>query len=106
MQPVAGPASSRTRWPASIQQISTPRSSRSGRRRSSANLSTSSARSPRPHQYLSRRTGRLHDHVAAAPGYDPDLVSDRTYHGSIYGYYGYAPYWSAGYGYPPFPYYL
>lgn len=43
------------------------------------------------------------DHVAAAPGYDPDLINDRTYHGSIYGHYGYAPYWSAGYGYPPFP---
>ena len=42
------------------------------------------------------------DHVAEAPGYDPDLVNDRTYHSSIYGYYGYAPYWSAGYTYPGF----
>jgi len=46
------------------------------------------------------------DHVAAAPGYAPDLVADRAYHGSIYSHYGYMPYWTAGYGYPPFPYYL
>src|SRR5665213_1435842 len=32
------------------------------------------------------------ERVAAAPGYDPDLVDDRTYHSSLYGYYGYAPY--------------
>jgi sporulation protein YlmC with PRC-barrel domain len=40
------------------------------------------------------------ERVAAAPGYDPDLVDDRTYHSSLYGYYGYAPYWGAGYMYP------
>lgn len=40
------------------------------------------------------------DRVAAAPGYDPDLVDDRSYHSSLYGYYGYAPYWGAGYMYP------
>lgn len=42
------------------------------------------------------------DHVALAPGYDPDLVNDRNYQSSIYGYYGCAPYWSAGYAYPGF----
>jgi sporulation protein YlmC with PRC-barrel domain len=42
------------------------------------------------------------DHVAEAPGYDPDLVNDRTYHSSVYSYYGCAPYWSAGYTYPGF----
>jgi len=40
------------------------------------------------------------ERVAAAPGYTPDLVDDRPYHASIYGYYGYAPYWGAGYMYP------
>jgi len=40
------------------------------------------------------------ERVAAAPGYTPDLVDDRPYHTSIYGHYGYAPYWGAGYMYP------
>ncbi len=40
------------------------------------------------------------ERVAAAPGYDPDLVNDRPYHASLYGYYGYSPYWGAGYMYP------
>ncbi len=40
------------------------------------------------------------EQVAAAPGYDPNLVNDRAYHTSLYGYYGYQPYWGAGYMYP------
>jgi sporulation protein YlmC with PRC-barrel domain len=40
------------------------------------------------------------ERVAAAPGYDPALVDDRQYHDSIYTYYGYGPYWGAGYMYP------
>jgi len=40
------------------------------------------------------------ERVAAAPGYTPDLVDDRPHHTSIYGHYGYAPYWGAGYRYP------
>jgi hypothetical protein len=36
------------------------------------------------------------------PVMTPDLVNDRTYQTSIYGYYGCAPYWSAGYVYPDF----
>lgn len=40
------------------------------------------------------------DHVTGAPGYDPDLIDDRPYHSSIYGYYCYAPYWGQGYSYP------
>jgi sporulation protein YlmC with PRC-barrel domain len=40
------------------------------------------------------------ERVAAAPGYDPDLVDDRTYHSSLYGYYGYGPFWGGGYMYP------
>ncbi len=42
------------------------------------------------------------EHVAGAPGYDPDLINDRVYHAGIYSYYGYTPYWGAGYGYPGF----
>lgn len=42
------------------------------------------------------------DHIAEAPGYDPDLVNDRSYQSSIYSYYGCRPYWSAGYAYPDF----
>ena len=38
------------------------------------------------------------DHVAKAPRYDPKLVDDNTYYDSIYGYYGYMPFWGAGYG--------
>jgi sporulation protein YlmC with PRC-barrel domain len=40
------------------------------------------------------------ERIAAAPGYDPALVDDRPYHSSIFGYYGYAPFWGVGYGYP------
>lgn len=40
------------------------------------------------------------EHVAAAPAYDPELIDDRSYQNSIYGYYGYTPYWGAGYMYP------
>jgi hypothetical protein len=40
------------------------------------------------------------ERIAAAPGYDPDLVNDRPYHAGIYDYYGYAPYWNPGYTYP------
>jgi sporulation protein YlmC with PRC-barrel domain len=40
------------------------------------------------------------EQVASAPGYDPDLIDDRPYHASIYGHYGYKPYWAVGYEYP------
>lgn len=40
------------------------------------------------------------ERVAAAPGYDPELVGDRNYHAGLYNYYGYAPFWGAGYMYP------
>lgn len=42
------------------------------------------------------------EHVSGAPAYDPSLVDDRSYHGSIYGYYGYTPYRGASYSYPGF----
>ncbi|MDQ2882777.1 MAG: PRC-barrel domain-containing protein [Actinomycetota bacterium] len=44
------------------------------------------------------------DHVASAPRYDPDLIDDVFYH-NMYGYYGYTPFWGAGYTYPDYPYY-
>ncbi len=37
------------------------------------------------------------ERVAAAPGYNPDLLHEQTYHESIYSHYGYAPYWGPGY---------
>ncbi|MEO3935338.1 PRC-barrel domain-containing protein [Dermatophilaceae bacterium Soc4.6] len=40
------------------------------------------------------------ERVAAAPGYDPDLVSDRPHHADIYNHYGYTPSWVGGYLYP------
>ncbi len=40
------------------------------------------------------------ERIAAAPGYDPDLIDDRPYHSSIYSNYGYGPYWGSGYMYP------
>ena len=44
------------------------------------------------------------ERIAGAPTYAPELVDDLYYEG-IYGYYGYAPYWSLGYSYPAFPHY-
>jgi uncharacterized protein YrrD len=47
---------------------------------------------------------RTRDHVAASPRYDPQFTDERYYE-DLYGYYGYVPFWGAGYMYPPFPYY-
>jgi len=48
-------------------------------------------------------------HIAGAPPYDPDLmhrdVGERGYYEDVYRYYGYPPYWGAGYTYPSYPYY-
>jgi len=41
--------------------------------------------------------------IAGAPAYDPDVVDER-YYDNLYGYYGYGPYWGAGYMYPGYPY--
>lgn len=49
------------------------------------------------------RVDQTREHVANAPTYDPDLVDDRYYE-SVYGHYGYQPYWGAGYMYPGYPY--
>ena len=47
-------------------------------------------------------------HIVGAPAYDPDLIYTDTaesYYEDVYKYYGYLPYWSPGYTYPPYPYY-
>ncbi len=48
------------------------------------------------------------EHLKGAPIYDPALMDsyDDGYWGGLYDYYGYAPYWSAGYMYPGYPYYI
>lgn len=43
--------------------------------------------------------------LADVPVYDPELADDPDYYANLYGWWGYAPYWGAGYAYPPFPYY-
>lgn len=44
---------------------------------------------------------RTRQNVAGAPAYDPDLV-DEQYYQTLYGYYGYPPYWTPAdaYRYP------
>ncbi len=48
---------------------------------------------------------RSREHVAGAPEYDPELANRADYYNSVYGYWGYAPYWAPGYVYPAYPYY-
>jgi sporulation protein YlmC with PRC-barrel domain len=43
-------------------------------------------------------------HVASGPRYDPKLI-DEPYLNSVYGHYGYGPFWGAGYMYPMYPYF-
>jgi len=43
--------------------------------------------------------------ISGAPAYDPDVV-DEPYYNNLYGYYGYRPFWGAGYMYPGYPFYL
>jgi sporulation protein YlmC with PRC-barrel domain len=46
---------------------------------------------------------RSRDEIAGAPRYDPELVDQQPYYDSLYGHYGYLPYWGVGYVYPGFP---
>jgi sporulation protein YlmC with PRC-barrel domain len=50
--------------------------------------------------HIDRSRARLAD----VPVYDPDLAEDPAYYAGLYGWWGYAPHWGAGYVYPPFPY--
>lgn len=43
------------------------------------------------------------ERVAEAPVYDPELTDEREYYSSVYGFYGYPPFWGPGYVYPGFP---
>lgn len=46
---------------------------------------------------------RTREHINGAPRYDPEIVEERDYYESLYGYYGVGPYWGAGYAYPVYP---
>lgn len=46
------------------------------------------------------------ERLRAAPAYDPELINDTAYNEDVHEYYGLAPFWSAGYVYPGYPYYL
>lgn len=46
------------------------------------------------------------DHLSKTPAYDPELTYDEDYYTNLYGYYGHAPYWSPGYQYPGYPFYV
>lgn len=46
------------------------------------------------------------EHVVGAPKYDPALTNDDQYWSSVYGHYGYGPFWGSGYRYPAFPYFF
>jgi sporulation protein YlmC with PRC-barrel domain len=50
------------------------------------------------------RIDQTRERVTGAPRYTPELA-DRRYLVNMYRHYGYAPYWGAGYVYPPYPYY-
>jgi sporulation protein YlmC with PRC-barrel domain len=43
---------------------------------------------------------RSREHVTGAPAYDPGVTQKASFWEETYGYYGYTPYWSAGYAYP------
>jgi sporulation protein YlmC with PRC-barrel domain len=50
------------------------------------------------------RVDQTRERVTAGPRYDPDVVREPDW-SSVYGYYGYPPYWGPGYVYPPYPFY-
>ncbi|MFD5215351.1 PRC-barrel domain-containing protein [Microbacterium sp. NPDC058345] len=51
------------------------------------------------------RVDQSREHLAGAPTYDPELINDQEYNQNVLDYYGYTPFWAAGYVYPAFPYY-
>lgn len=51
------------------------------------------------------RIDQTRERVHEAPEYDPELAQTVDYYGDVYGYYGYAPFWGAGYVYPGYPHY-
>lgn len=51
------------------------------------------------------RIDQTREYIADAPAYDPELIVERDTHSGVFDYYGYVPYWGAGYQYPAYPYY-
>lgn len=49
--------------------------------------------------HISRNRDRLRD----VPTYDPELSDNADYYASLYGWWGYAPYWGAAYAFAPPP---
>ena len=50
---------------------------------------------------------RAGEHVVGGPDYDPQLVDESqlaNHYRDVYSYYGFMPYWGAGYHYPGFTY--
>ncbi|WP_175412492.1 PRC-barrel domain-containing protein [Streptomyces sp. TRM64462] len=43
--------------------------------------------------------------MADAPPYDPELADETRYYEDVFRYFGMAPFWGAGYVYPPYPHY-
>ncbi len=46
------------------------------------------------------RVDQTRERIVGGPAYDPDLAKQADSFESSYGYYGYAPFWGAGYAYP------
>jgi len=46
------------------------------------------------------RVDQTRERIVGGPSYDPDLVKQPDYFENSYGYYGYVPFWGAGYAYP------
>jgi len=53
--------------------------------------------------HIDQTSERMAD--AEAVAYDPTLVPEPSFWEGVYGWYGYPPYWTRGYYYPPYPYY-
>jgi sporulation protein YlmC with PRC-barrel domain len=51
------------------------------------------------------RIDQTRDHVAGAPAYDPELVTEQDDYGTFLTYYGYGSWWGPSYRYPDYPYY-
>lgn len=51
---------------------------------------------------------KTREHIAAAPRYDPKIEHEKQepVFSDVLGYYGFLPFWAAGYSYPGFPYYV
>lgn len=46
------------------------------------------------------RVDQTRERIVGGPAYEPDLAEQASALESSYGYYGYAPFWGAGYAYP------